>query len=204
MSSILTISAIEKLVIQDHLGDSQAVFREAIEKLVIREQVLDTPGGDYRGQSFVWFADATYTDVAPLQLVDGVAVPVPNDAGGMTEERFAPDGAIGRWWDASNSRLTNEALGDAFELRLTFTARAALDGREILWDFEIDGLGRIGGGRLQLGRGAGIAGPEQILVPYFSLESFSAGAGAQVKLTADGPVDIYGIAFFLQRRKGYS
>lgn len=196
-------AVIHRIKVSGDDGPTRTIQVRTPERLTIREKSTSSSGSSFRGAPFVWFADSTYTEGSPLVLADGVATPVPNDAAGMTEERFAPDGSLGRWWDAANSRLTNEALGDTFELRLTFQAKAALDGREILWDFNIDGLGRIGGGRLQLGRGAGVGGPEQIIIPYFSLESFSAGAGANVELTADGPVDIYGIAFYLKRLKGY-
>lgn len=164
-------------------------------------RVLRKPStsGTLGGRGWVSLRDDVNDEASPLVLADGVRTQLTLNPGVSSELGYAPAGSDAAWW--SSNAFQTEAIGDTYDARLTFEAKPALIGRSIEWEFDIAGLGVVGGGHLSLTQDAGVARRLQVVIPYFTLATFQSG-GARIFLTADGNVDLWGQALFIRRIPG--
>lgn len=151
--------------------------------------------------AWAFYDDSTYTVGSPL-VVDGARTQVTIDGlGAFTEKRFLPADTTDFW---SNNRIWPGEAGEAYNLRLDFTAKIA-DANGWM-DVELD----IGDGSpiivivdttAVFPKGNNAYHPFSIALPIFCLETFVANGGALYFNTEESvdTVTIYNIGLLIQR-----
>lgn len=155
---------------------------------------------DYRkAQGWAFYDDSTYTSGSPLNVNNTRAQVSIDGLGSFTEKRFLPTDTSD-FWDTTNDEITPENVGDAYEVRLDFTAVAGSNADK--FDIELD----IGDGSsviildqtFEMNKGQGNIEVFAWNAPIFTLETFVANGGKFYINTTDD-IDFYNFGLFIKR-----
>jgi hypothetical protein len=170
--------------------------------LIPGEQEVVAPTGvdqdlrDYNRESHGWalYQDDTHTSGSPQALTANTAAILEND-GATSITTYLPNGSSGLW-DGANDKLTADASGDSYEVRVFFTIEPAQTNGVLTMKFDIgsDPLGAssivIAQESVALLKGTA-AQPYVVSLPIYSLGTFIAN-GMKIIVECDKNANVYG------------
>lgn len=142
--------------------------------------------------------DTVYTSLNKLNLVDGVKVTLPNNAGNVIK-----DGNF-TFYDGATSKLLGANINDVYLLTVVFKSSAANTNTTHL-DFNLEGSGQINrvSKTLSYHKGNDVAQDFHNVFQYYTDADFVAN-GVTPKITAvGGTAKVWDIIFFIQRTQRY-
>tara|TARA_R110002033_G_C3897243_1_gene239764 strand:- start:2150 stop:2860 length:711 start_codon:yes stop_codon:yes gene_type:complete len=143
------------------------------------------------------YTDSEYTST-PFVITNGNTEDMPNNAASVIEE--LPPGSAGYY---NGSRITPDALADAYMVRLGFEAASSINNGAFNVSIDIsaagDGSVVISGDPQRMVRGSNSFQRYTITLPIYCRETFVANGGL-VRLEAiDGTISIRRISFFITK-----
>ena len=163
----------------------------------------DSAGNDvvYGGSNLGWvqITDTTYTSGSPFAVSASTRTKLTINADSVIESH-APVGldASDFYTDATNKVLGVES-GDAYIIRLDFTANPTLSNRNMFIEFDIGGAQGVIFERLvRLARGAATDTPVSTTNFYYALSTFISN-GMEIYVECDGDVDLFDFTIIISR-----
>lgn len=154
------------------------------------------------GSGWMFYDDSEYTSGSPLS-VNNSRVQYTNDGDGANTNKDSAPVGISDFWDTANNKITPENKGDAFELRIDFTASMAQTNAYALLQLDIgDGSAiNIVERTITFPRGSGIAHKFSLGFPIFVGSTFLTNGGKLYFDTTAGSdnMTVYDKALFLNR-----
>ena len=145
------------------------------------------------------YADTQYTELAPFSVANGTTVRVPNNAGTTIVDQL-PVG-ISALYDGT--KITPVSDGDAYDLRVSFTARSNNNAGSFLISVDIspngDGTNIVTSIPVKELKGVGQWQLYTVALPIFTRATFLANGGKVLVTPVVGGLDIYGMSFFIVR-----
>lgn len=143
------------------------------------------------------YGDSEY-DVTPFVVNSGTSAQLPNNAADVIEE--LPPGSAGYY---DGSRITPDALGDAYMVRLGFEAASSANDGSFNVSVDISAAGDgsivISGNPERMIRGSGNFQRYTISLPIFCRETFLANGGTVRIESVSGNTSIRQIGFFITK-----
>lgn len=154
---------------------------------------------DLNQLGWVQVADTTYTSGSPFSVSSGVRTKLLINSDSVIESS-APTGLTAAdFYDDSTNKVLGIQSGDAFAIRLDFTANPTLNNRNLFIEFDIGGAQGVIFERLvRLARGAGVDSPISTTNFYYTLGTFVAN-GMEIYVECDGDVDLFDFTIVLSR-----
>lgn len=139
------------------------------------------------------YVDSTYTSGSPLST-GSTKIPLSIDGGTGTVETYLPTG-IASLWNTTSNKITPAAEGDAYDVRLDFTATAASGNEVAEVIFEVNGaalahrtvtFAKTGATSFSIG------------LPL-AVDSAFLTHGCSIQFDTGDAIDIYDISLFIKR-----
>lgn len=157
---------------------------------------------DWIGRAFGWasYADTTHTSGSPQSLTAATSAIFENDGGTVTSR--LPAGTT-QFWDGTTDRLVLDAVGDAWDLRITGTIVPASPNGTLDWWLDI-GSDPLGGSSIPITQASteylkGTSAQDFVItVPGFALSTFLAN-GCAIVLNSSVNATIYNKVVFVHK-----
>jgi hypothetical protein len=146
------------------------------------------------------YVDSTYTSGAPLTFTNERKKIECNGLGGATELSYLPDG-VAALWDTTNDKILSANVGNAFDVRVEFTAEPTTTNAYFDVEFDIGGaVGIVAARTLTCPKGTN-AHSYSVGIPLFSLATFVAnGCTIYIDTTDDTlTLNVYDIKVFIKQ-----
>lgn len=144
---------------------------------------------------WILFADTEFTQASPL-VVNSTPLELPNNA--LTQiNSFAPSDADD-WWNPTTKRFQPQAVGETYLIRVGLKCVPSVAERRLFFDLDVGATNPVWGDQRELSKGAGVVQAMNFTIPTY-VSSVFFNNGGKFLLSSDGPVNVYGITFFITR-----
>lgn len=148
----------------------------------------------------IQFTDTQYTNTNRLQGLDGTPLKITNNKGGVLN-LSAPSSATD-WINNTGEFVPQDANGDSYQARITFTVDPNLNNRNLVCYIDIGTVASpvvIWEETKRLARGAGNDTGISLIIPFYTLGTFLANNG-KLFINCDGDFEVYNIVYLLEKR----
>jgi hypothetical protein len=148
------------------------------------------------------YFDDQYTEGSPLVIDDTRTNLMINGQGAATITTYLPN-AVTILWDTNNNEIVSSAIGNAYNVRVQFKAKAAVGATFFDIEFDIgNGAGPVIASRtLGAPKASGVEIQYSVGLPIYSMETFVAnGCGVYLDSTPDSAtISVYDLQIHIQQ-----
>ena len=192
LPSLVSPENVDELVCVD-VSDTTSSAQGTTKKITIQNLFNKT-------NFFGWanYSDSQYTAVSPLPISSGTRTLITNNTGGTSTNETYLNEAASLW---NNDALQPVAIGDTYDVRISFYCTPATNDQDITLDLDIGTGGspiKIYEETRRMLKGAGQVNSFVFAIPIFALDTFFINGG-RFYITPSSNITLYGTTIFITK-----